>query len=402
MFGEWAADQIATGTALANEPPCRLLGKLGFKETGRGSAPFIKRRLESRSSLRAYPLPSCERNGWCSNEMVGAATDHEGQMSKGSSVGYHDRSPILIAIGVLTLLSGTGIGFLGPVEMYCFYLFSEGGRFHYPGFGFGSFMFGNIAAQIAGYYLIAALLIPFGYGHIGRRRWVRPLALTLIYCWLVLGIPVGILFVLVLLASKDVSAFGAVAAIVLVGAAYLVLPWLLLRFYRGRDLRLTLESRDPTPHWLERRPIPVLVLVLLYAVYGIVFHIPILFNGLFPLFGRFLTGLPGIEALALAILLLVLLAWGTFRQRAWAWWGSLVYWGTMTVSVIVTLVSTSYLELLSIARFPARELEFLDGIPLQGYHLALFFGLPLMATLGVIVASRRHFAETGPGDTATV
>ena len=40
--------------------------------------------------------------------------------------------------------------------MYCFYLFSEGGRFHYEGFGFGSFMFGNIASQIVGYYLIAA------------------------------------------------------------------------------------------------------------------------------------------------------------------------------------------------------------------------------------------------------
>jgi hypothetical protein len=52
-------------------------------------------------------------------------------------MGHRDKSLILIAIGVLSLLAGIGIAFLGPVEVYCFYLFSEGGRFHYEGFGFG-------------------------------------------------------------------------------------------------------------------------------------------------------------------------------------------------------------------------------------------------------------------------
>jgi hypothetical protein len=312
---------------------------------------------------------------------------------------YRDRSPILIAIGVVSLLAGIGVAFLGPVEMYCFYLFSDGGRFHYPGFGFGSFMFGNIAAQIACYYLIAALLIPFGYGHVTRRRWIRPLALALIRCWLVLGIPFGILFVLVLLASKETSIAGALAAIAIAGATYLILPQPALRFYRSRDLRLALETRDPNPHWLENRPIVILALCLLNAFYGIVLHIAILFNGLFPLFGRFLTGLPGITALDIVILVLVLLTWGTFQQKAWAWWGSLIYWGAMTLSVMVSFASTSYLDLLAIANFPERELEFLDGIPLQGYHLALFFGLPLLATIGTIVSARQRFRmhRTEPG-----
>jgi hypothetical protein len=308
---------------------------------------------------------------------------------------YRDRSSILIAIGVLSLLAGAGIAFLGPVEMYCFYLFAEGGRFHYEGFGFGSFMFGNIAAQIACYYLVATLLIPFGYGHIARRRWIRPLAMALVWCWLVLGIPSSILFVLVLLASKETSIAGAIAATAGISVAYLVLPWLLLRFYRSDDVRLTLESRETDTHWLERRPILILVLCLLYAFYGIVLHIPILFNGLFPLFGRFLTGLPGIAALDLAILLLVSLTWGTLQQQTWAWWGSLAYWGAMALSVVITFASTGYPELLAIADFPARELEFLDAIPLQGYHLAAFFGLPLLATAGMIAASRRHFGTTG-------
>mgnify|MGYP001567756825 CR=1 FL=1 len=62
-----------------------------------------------------------------------------------SNLDYKDLTRIITVIGILLLLVGTVAALLGPVEMYCFYLFSEGGRFHYEGFGFGSFMFGNIA-----------------------------------------------------------------------------------------------------------------------------------------------------------------------------------------------------------------------------------------------------------------
>ena len=94
------------------------------------------------------------------------------------NVDHRDRSPILVAIGALLLLIGIAAALLGPAEMYCFYLFSEGGRFHYEGFGFGSFMFGNIACQIIGYYVIAAVFIPLGYGHVRMRRWVSKDAWT--------------------------------------------------------------------------------------------------------------------------------------------------------------------------------------------------------------------------------
>jgi len=107
---------------------------------------------------------------------------------------YKDRSLVLALIGGFLLLVGLVAAFFGPIEMYCFYLFSEGGRFHYEGFGFGSFMFGNIACQIIGYYFIAALCIPLGYGHLKARRWARTLSLTLLECWLVVGAPLTVVF----------------------------------------------------------------------------------------------------------------------------------------------------------------------------------------------------------------
>ena len=38
-----AADGLSTGTAEANEPSCRLLGRLGFRESGRGTGSFRER-----------------------------------------------------------------------------------------------------------------------------------------------------------------------------------------------------------------------------------------------------------------------------------------------------------------------------------------------------------------------
>lgn len=306
---------------------------------------------------------------------------------------YRDRSLILYLIGTPVLLAGLVVAFYGPIEMYCFYLFGEGGRFAYPGFRFGSFMFANLAAQIAGYYAIAAALIPLGYGHLARRRWVRPLALALLGFWRLLGLPLSGVFLLVLLASKEVTPAVVITVVLLLAAAYLVLPSLLRRFYRSRDLRVTLEACDLRESWLERLPTPILTLCLLYLFYGIALHLPILLNGLYPLFGSFLSGLPGIAALDLTILTLGGLTWGSFKRQVWAWWGGLLYWGALSTSTIITSVMTDYKELLALLALPSREIDMLDGVPLQGIHLAAFFGLVFLLPLGWLVACRKYFAQ---------
>ena len=310
--------------------------------------------------------------------------------------GYRDRTGIVMATGLLMLLAGLGSAFLGPLEMYPFYLFSEGGRFYYEGFGFGSFMFGNIAVQIVGYYIIAALLIPLGYGHLLRRRWARTLFVTLIWCWLVLGAPLGLVFLFTLLSVKDLSLAAALAATVAVGLSYAVAPWLLLRMYNSRDIRHTFENADSSEYWIDNTPIPILILACLFVLYAIFLHIPILFNGLFPLFGAWLSGLEGTIALDITILLMAGLAWGTARQKWWAWWGGLVYLGALTASGLTTLLSSSYAEILSALDLPALEMDMLDGMPLTGAHFAVFVGVPLLITLTLFILSRKHFGPVGP------
>jgi hypothetical protein len=306
---------------------------------------------------------------------------------------FKDRHLILAAIGVLLLCVGIGSALLGPAEMYCFYLFTEGGRFGYEGFGVGSFMFGNIAAQIVGYYLIAALCIPLGYGHIRLRRWARTLSLTALWFWLVVGIPLSVIILFVLVTAKELTIVTVLIAVVLLGLLYLVIPGAMIWFYRSRDVRQTFEVRDPRSYWIEHVPMPVLVLCALFLFYIAVLHVAILFGGIFPLFGGLLFGLEGIVALDVAIWGLALLTWGLARRKRWAWWGSLIGLCLLTISTIWAFSASSYLEILSRMHFAPLEMDALDGIPAQGYHLAAFFGLPLLVTLGLVVYARRYLGQ---------
>jgi hypothetical protein len=306
-------------------------------------------------------------------------------------VDYQDRTRLLAVIGVLLLAIGGVAAFLGPVEMHTFTFFSEGGRFHYEGFGFGSFMFGNIATQIVGYYLIAMVLVPLGYGHLRPRRWARTLSLTLLGFWLVLGVPLIFVFLFILFSSKELSIPAAVIALVIVGFSYPALPVLLIRFYQSRNVRLTFERRDPKTYWTERRPRSILVLSALFTLYLVALHILIFFNGLFPVFGIWLSGLEGIVLLDMAILWLVCLIWGTMRMNRWAWWAALGSFTVLTASWVVTLAMSSWSDLLLELDFPPYEMDILEGLPFQGWHFAVLVGIPLALTLGVLIWFRRDF-----------
>lgn len=306
-------------------------------------------------------------------------------------MGYKDRSAILAGMGVALLLVGAAGAVLAPIEIQAFYLFAEGGRFHYEGFRFGSFMFANIACQVLFYYLLAALFIPLGYGHLRARRWARCLAVVLLCDWLVTGLPLSLVLLFMLFTAKALPIAAAALAVVAVALCYPLAPLLLLRFYQSRDVRLTIEARDPRPSRLERVPTPVLTLGSLLLFYALALHLPALTNGLFPFFGAFLSGLAGFVALDVAVLGALGLAWGILRQRAWAWWGAMAYLAALACSVIVTFVRASWASILAQWNLPATELGWLDGIPLEGYHLAVLIGLPLVLTLGLAVVSRRHF-----------
>jgi hypothetical protein len=77
------------------------------------------------------------------------------------------------------------------------------------------------------------------------------------------------------------------------------------------------------------------------------------------------------------------------RQARWARWAGLAALGVGAASWIVSLAASSWSELLALLALPPYEAAFLDGIPLQGWHLALIVALPAALLLWQIASARR-------------
>lgn len=304
---------------------------------------------------------------------------------------HRDRSTIIHLLGGVLLLGGVAAALIGPMEVYAYTLFTEGGRFHYEGFGFGSLMFGNITVQVAGYYLIAALGLVLGAGHLAVRRWARKLTLTLLLDWLVVGLPLSIVAFLMLITAKDLPPSSLPILIASFFLIYPVLPLLLLLFYRSREIEATFAAHDHREHWFETTPLRILVLGTLLILFALTLHVPMLFNGLFPFFTSFLSGLEGLQALGLSALLLAFLAWGVLSRQLWAWWGALALLGGLLLSALAAFMTTNLADVWALTHFAPLEMEIVHNMPLQGYMLAIFAGAPVLVTWILLACSRRFF-----------
>jgi len=89
--------------------------------------------------------------------------------------------------------------------------------------------------------------------------------------------------------------------------------------------------------------------------------------------------------------LTIIIIWGTIKQKIWAWWGSISLITALMISLVITCLNNTYSDILTILRFPSREMVAFQGLPLQGYHFIFFFGIPLSATIYLIYKSKRFF-----------
>lgn len=304
-------------------------------------------------------------------------------------------------IGAILILVGIVAAYYGPLEIYVFYLFSEGGPFHYAGFGIGSLWFAALVVHNIGYYIIAALLIPVGIGHVKLRRWA--LTLTQLYTWFWLG--AGILLIcnlIVLIPSAfrfDLSRDVLIVRLVIIGVSSFIflvlLPILALWFCKSEKVRLVFEEHDSNRYWTERYPLPLLALLLLFVIGIIVMHIAIFFQSMFPIFGQIMLGRQSVYIISLCILIMGILIYGTVRLKIWAWWSSLVYISLLTISSVMSFARHSFYDIIIVMKLPAYEMGFLDKlIFLHDYHLVGLFAIPLLITLGLVIYSKRYFVKS--------
>jgi hypothetical protein len=264
----------------------------------------------------------------------------------------------------------------------------------------------NFRMMIPGLFLYVALAIWFiwmGIGSIRARRWARALSLVVSWIWLVCGM-VSFIAMLMLMPGmfRNMGASGRIppeiaeiAKWVTLGfvlIAYGVIPGVLILGYGRKSVKATVESRDSCIRWTDKCPLPVLALSLMFAFGVFCLIVMPFFGSVFPCFGFLIEGPPALAiGLGLA-LFLAYLAWGNYRLKMPAWWGSIALAVLGGASSIITFSQISLLEFYEKMKFPAQQLEVIKQMSLpQNSQLTMLMAFWAVGILGYLLFVRRFF-----------
>jgi hypothetical protein len=218
----------------------------------------------------------------------------------------------------------------------------------------------NLLPSLLIYPLFGAALITLGIGSIRARRWSRGLLLIWGWLWLVGG-ALGLLTVTLTTprilreTSGQESSACLLLPIFLVGAVmFILIPLALVLFYGRRDVKATVEARDPGPSWTDRSPLPLLGTSLVLGVGSISSILLVPTWQALPLFGYLIRGWPAILIGVVFGILGAALALAIFRRNPIGWWGLLVL-QLISLANVLTLQSLNPSELLSAMGYSAEE-----------------------------------------------
>jgi len=227
-----------------------------------------------------------------------------------------DRSVGLILFGALQIL-------LGVAALCGLFAVAAASELQSRG-GAGAPPMSALLPSILLYAVLAFYFFAVGIGSIRKRRWARALSVVVSAMWLVVGV-IAIVVVAILMPRITMlfppSNSGAVAATMFAFVAifYIILPLALFLFYRGPNVKATVDLRDPVNRWTDRVPLPILALVLVMA-FSALSVIGAVSYGVIPLFGTILTGAPAAIAFVAIAILCAYLSVQLYRVKRSAWW----------------------------------------------------------------------------------
>lgn len=275
---------------------------------------------------------------------------------------HKDRRTALLVFGIIEILLG-GLCLLGLLFAGMGAVISasqQGGptlRLMVPGLFF--------------YLLAAAFWVWIGIGSLRAHRWARALMLVISWLWLITGIMTVVVLCVILPRMLGTLVQGGdpmMARVMLVtmifsgffyGIMLVVMPLVFLLFYRSQSVKATCEAAHPEPCWTDRCPLPILALsiILFYGAISCLISIPI---GVIPVFGRFVTGVPGAMAFLLFAVVLGWLAYAVYRVRIGGWWGTLVFICLGTASALITFVGQDLGQMYAAMGMDEAQLELLS------------------------------------------
>lgn len=256
--------------------------------------------------------------------------------------------------------------------------------------------------------LLATGLIWLGIGSIKARRWARSLLLCL--GWL--GLCIGAASLPIVIASlsslegmlrqqgQNVSPGIVVLTKVVVVATmtvfYVIIPAVLVLFYRSPHVKLTCENSDPVECWTDRCPLPVIAICILQSC-GALYILAMMprLGAAFPLAGFVVTGWLSWTLWLGFIGLSAYAAWGFYHLQRSAWLIYTIAIVTIGLSSVMTFMRIDLLEYYRMTGLPEQQISQLAVSPLvRGHNPVWFSVLSTILFGGYLVYLRRYFVTT--------
>ncbi|MCP4903290.1 MAG: hypothetical protein GY906_40530 [bacterium] len=315
------------------------------------------------------------------------------------SPGEHkDRKTGLILFGILVILIGCLCLLLVPLMMISLAVTKSAPGVTAPDTG-------SIVTALVIYAVMGISFIWLGVGSIMARRWARTLLLIMSWLWLAVGVTSLCVMVFILpqalaqpqpsiesipQAAQTIALFFAFTFLTIF---FIVLPGILVFFYRSRHVKATCEANDPRIPWTDACPPAVLSFSLLMAfgAVGMLF-MPVIYNPVFPLFGILLTGLPAGALWAVAVVVWLYAAWGLYKLKVEALWVTGGVLGFQTLSATVTFLRIEPIEMMRKMGYPEQQLEQIQQMGMfQGHWFLVTTIGSIVVLFGSLVYVRRYF-----------
>jgi hypothetical protein len=303
---------------------------------------------------------------------------------------YKDRKTGLVVFGIFEMLLGClvvlliGLMFLGQIMMAKTTGESPQLRMILPTVGL--------------YGVVALALITLGIGSVLARRWARALSLVLAWPWLITGLcTLGLTVFILPKVLRGVGGggpglpplamvVGMAVAISLVSLMFVLVPGILVLFYRSRHVRATCESRDHQVRWTDACPLPVLGLSLWLGVGAAqMLLMPFFMNGVLPMFGVILSGWSGSLACFALAGLWIYCALAIYQLEPAGWWLVLGSICLLSVSAWISFSRIELPELYVQMGYSQAQVQMMTQFNfLEGYtvgYLSVAAAIPLLTYL---------------------
>ena len=247
------------------------------------------------------------------------------------------------------------------------------------------------------YFVLGGAFLWLGIGSIRARRWAWALTVVMSWLWLILGVLSFLSFLFmsnsimtasieqqgqVKLPPEAILMMQVISGIMTFGI-YVLLPAAFLIFYQRKSVLMTCQRKDPQIRWTDRCPLPVLAISIILAFSALSIFLTIfIYGGTVPIFGHLISGAIGSVSLAFVALIVIYLAWGTYRLQIAAWWGTLLLWIVGMTNTVLMFIQVDLIEMYEKMGMPKAQIELMQKSNL--IELASRWGLGITLLSGAI------------------